>query len=596
MFSRAIPQALFGRAAVGLAVAALFAGTASVASAQRAAAAGSAEGFVPGRLLVMPRAGMPEKALARIIAEHGGGNARRVGKSELRIIEVPEGLEQEALQRLLRHPHVRFAEFDRLGKFALVPNDPYLGSQWHTQKIGAAAAWDISQGQGVTIAVLDTGTDCTHPDLSAACVAGWNMVDNNSNTADVSGHGTQAAGAAAAISNNGAGVAGIAGQAKIMPIRIGGSNGFMYSDVAAGLTYAADKGVRVANMSIYGALGSSSILSAAQYFKSKGGLVITSAGNAATDPGWSPSTSMITVSATDANDTLASWSNFGRYIVMSAPGVGIWSTTMGSGGTYSAVSGTSFSSPITAGVVALMMAANPALSNTEVESLLFSTAVDLGSAGRDSQFGHGRVNAAAAVAAAANAVTTVDKQAPVVTIAAPLAGSVVSGLVAVDASATDSVGVTKVELRANGQLVASDTVAPFAFSWDSSKVANGAATLVATAYDAAGNAGQSASVGVTVNNVAIVDTTPPTVTLKQPADGAKVEATMTITVAATDNAGPAALAQTLYINGVLVAKASGGTLSYKWNTRKAAAGTYTIKAVAIDAAGNQGTASVKVYK
>jgi thermitase len=260
------------------------------------------------------------------------------------------------------------------------------------------------------------------------------------------------------------------------------------------------------------------------------------------------------------------------------------------------VSGTSFASPVTAGTIALMMSANPSLANTDIERILNATAVDLGTAGRDVMYGFGRVDAAAAVKMAMSSVSTVDRTAPTVAIAAPLGSSSVSALVPVNVNAADNVGVSRVELRVNGALVATDSVAPFALSWDSTRVANGMSNLVATAFDAAGNSGTSAIVAVNVANVVIADTTPPSVTISNPTNGAKVNGNVSVSVAASDNSGAAGITQTLMINGKTVATATGGTLSYNWNTRKLATGTYSVQAVARDAAGNVTTQAVQVTK
>lgn len=560
----------------------------------RAAAADPSAGTpVAGRILVMPRAGLGDAALAAILDQHGG-KGRRIGASALHIVDLPAGQEKSAVERLARHPHIKFAELDRRIPPAFASNDPYFGSQWHLPLIGAPIAWDAARGDGVTIAILDTGVDPLHSDLAPRMVAGWNVYANNADTADVYGHGTKVAGAAAAILGNGAGVAGVAGNARIMPVRISAADGSAtYSAMAQGLTWAADRGARVANIS-YVAAGSASVNSAATYMKGKGGLVVTAAGNYGVDANIAPTTAMIPVAATDPSDLKTSWSSFGSFVAMAAPGAGIYTTT--SGGGYAAVSGTSFASPITAGVVALMMSANPALSAGGVESLLYSTAVDLGAAGRDPYYGHGRVNAAGAVQAAINAVTVADTTAPTAAVSAPLGSSTVGGIVAVDVAATDNVGVARVELRSNGVLVATDTAAPYAFSWDSTRSANGMASLVATAFDAAGNSASSSSVAVNVANASVADSTPPVLRISQPAEGSKVSGTVSIRVEATDDAGSAGLRQTLYIDGKSVASASGGALSYSWNTRKATAGSHLIQAVAQDAAGNSATQSVQVSK
>ena len=582
------------RRPVALAAAVLIGGATLLAAAPAEAQAQAT--YAKGRLLVMPRAGLSDAHLDKIVKANGGKKAWRVGKSDLHIVELPANASETAvLNRLAHNPHLKFAELDERLAPDLVANDGYLGSQWHLPKIGAATAWDATQGAGITVAILDSGVLATHADLAAKLVPGWNFYDGNSNTADVTGHGTSVAGAAAATTNNTTGVAGIAGAAKIMPLRVSDATGYAYySTLAQAVTFAADNGARVANASFAGVYKSASVQSAAQYLRGKGGLLTVSAGNAGTDDGSGPSTTMIPVSATDGNDAKSSFSSYGNYVAVAAPGSGIWTTA--SNGSYRSASGTSFSAPIAAGVIALMMAANPSLSAAQVESLLYSTATDLGAAGRDIYFGHGRVNAAAAVAAAASAAAA-DTQAPTAAITSPAGSSSVSGLVTVDVSASDNVGVTRVELRVNGSTVASDTVAPYQFSWDSASVGNGTASLVAVAYDAAGNSRASSTVSVNVGNGLVADTSAPVVSITNPTDGSTVPSgNVKVSVSASDNSGAAAVKQALYIGGKLVASATGASLSYTWNTRKLAKGSYSIQAVAQDAAGNTASRTVTVSK
>ncbi|MCC2683076.1 MAG: Peptidase and in, kexin, sedolisin, partial [Nitrosospira multiformis] len=524
---------------------------------------------------------------------------RKIGQSDLYIVDLPGNASEKAVAaRLAHHPAFKFAEIDQEVEPALIPNDPYYGSAWHLPKIGAPSAWDSSLGSGVTIAILDSGVDSAHPDLATELVPGWNFYENNSNTSDVYGHGTKVAGAAAAAGNNALGVASVAARAKIMPIRVSGSNGYAtWSAISQGLIYAADRGVRVANASFLGLTDSSSTRSAAQYMKNKGGLVIVSGGNTGVQQNYAATTSMIPVSATDGNDVRTSWSSYGNYIALAAPGAGIWSTTKGGG--YGAVSGTSFSSPVTAGVVALMMAAKPTLSNIQIESLLYSTAVDLGTPGRDPYYGHGRVNAARAVQAAAGTALVADAQAPTVSITSPAGGSTVTGLVGVNVAASDNVGVARVELRVNNTTVAVDTTAPFAFTWDSRGVANGMASLVAYAFDAAGNSKASTAVSVNVANGTTTvtrDTTAPQVKIVNPVASNVSGSNVAISVNASDDSGAAGITQMLYIDGALKATGKGSTLGYSWNTRpnNVRAGAHTIWVVARDAVGNTASASVNV--
>lgn len=513
------------------------------------------------------------------------------------------------MEALLKHnKHLKFAERDMLVKPSTT-NDPYYSKGWHLPKIGTPTAWQTSSGSNVVIAILDSGVDPDHPDLAAKLVPGWNTYNNNADTADVYGHGTKVAGAAAALTNNSVGVAAVAGDAQVMPMRVTGTDGWAsYSAIASALTWAADRGARVANISFYGVETSSSARSAAQYMKNKGGLVVTSAGNYGVEETIAPSDTMITVSATDSNDNKASWSSYGSFVDVAAPGTSIYSTVNGGG--YGSVSGTSFSSPITAGVVALMMSANPALSPADLEKALYSSALDLGTAGFDKYFGNGRVDAVAAVAVSVETVK-VDSTAPSTAITSPAGGTNVSGLVVVDVSASDDAGVSRVELLVNGVKVGTDTAAPYGFSWDSAQVPDGGAKLTAYAYDAAGNAA-SHSVNVTVANAVVeepvadqpvveepaVGTTPdvvaPVAAISSPGDGSVISGNVAISGSATDDVGVTLLR--LSIDGKQVATAVGSSISDRLNTKKLSAGSHTITLEAVDAAGNVGSHSIRVTR
>lgn len=558
--------------------------------------------FARGRLLIEPRAGLSRGDLDTLLTTHGG-KARKLGQSNIHIVDLQKnGSERSVLEKLLHDPRIKYAELDRRVKSSFVPNDPYFGSQYHLSITGVSTAWDTTQGAGVTIAVLDSGVDSTHPDLMSNLIAGYNFYDNNFDTSDVCGHGTAVAGTAAASTNNGNGVAGAAGLAKIMPVRVAyfdtASNSCYayYSTVSSGLTYAADHGARIANISYGGVAGSASVQSAAQYMKGKGGLVFVSAGNNGIDENIAPTTTMIPVSATDGSDARTSWSSYGAFVALSAPGAGIWTTSKG--GNYQSWNGTSFSSPLAAGIGALMMAANPLLDAAAIESLMYSTSLDLGAAGRDPYFGYGRVNAAAGVQAALAARPAADTQPPTASITAPSINASVSGIVAVNITAQDNVGVSRVELKVNGSTIAIDNSPPYLLSWDSKSVSNGIASLSAVAYDAAGNAGTSTTVAVNVANAVVLvsaDITPPVVKISSPVSG-RVSGNVNIVTSATDNAGASGISQALYIDGVLTAKSTGSSLAYSWNSRKVAVGVHTIQAVATDAAGNKSSTSVQVTR
>lgn len=554
---------------------------------------------VPGRLLVQPRAGLPTAELDKALREHGGRRGQQLRALNVHIVEFPAQADLRGIAEALnRNPKIKFAERDRVWQPGMIPNDPQYASAWHLPRISTPTAWDSAQGTGVTIAILDTGIDTSHPDLQPQLVPGWNFYDGNDNVSDVYGHGTAVAGVAAAAGNNGVGVASVSFRSKIMPMRVTDAQGYGYSSLMANaLTTAADAGAKVANISFLGVSASATVASAAQYMRNKGGVVVIAGGNTnslRTDP---VSSTFTAVAATDSADARASFSSWGDYIDVAAPGVSLLTTTRGGG--YGGFSGTSASSPVVAGVYALMLSARPGTSPATLDNALYTTALDLGSAGFDQQFGNGRVNAAAAVAKVQQSATT-DTQAPTATITKPVAGAKVSGFVPVDVSASDNLAVVRVELLVNGSVVATDTVAPYALMFDSSGYEDGKqVTLQARAVDAAGNAGASTTVGVTVAN----DTTPPVVTITNPRSGSTVSGTVAVNVSATDDKKVAKI--TLAIDGREVAVTYGSSLSYNWDTsgskggkggKKTQSSTAGITARAEDTAGNQGTASVSVIK
>lgn len=555
----------------------------------------SPDSWVPGRLLVKPKAGLSDAEFEKILKGHGAKSVGKISGIGVHIVQLPANASEKAIEALLtKNPHIKFAERDMLMKARGVANDPYFASAWHIPKIGADSVWDIVTGKGVTVAVLDTGVDASHPDLAGKVLAGWNFYDNTSNTADDFNHGTAVAGVIAAVTNNGVGVSSIAPGALILPIRVSDSSGYGSSSaMASGVTWAADKGVKVANIS-YMAGGSATVQTAGTYLRNKGGLLVVSAGNSGALASYAASDSLIAVAATDSADVRASWSSYGDYVDLAAPGVGLPTTEKGGG--YASESGTSFSSPAVAAVIALTLEANPNLAPSDREKALFSTAVDLGTAGKDQYYGWGRVNALAAVNAA-KAMVASDTVAPVVALSAPIAGATVSGLVPVTVTATDNVGVSRVDLSVNGAVVASETVSPYAFSWDSTSVSDGATSLVAYAYDSAGNyASTTVKVNVsnTLANSTAADTAAPSVAVVNPVGNSKVSGTVQVSVSASDNVSVTKIK--LYVDGTQVATGASGSLSYSWNTKKASAGSHTIKAEALDAAGNVGTTSVTVTK
>lgn len=470
----------------------------------------SAQTPVPGRVLVGFKAGVPNSQAQTILNSVGARLQRQLLNLPVHVLELPPTANANAVLNVFKNrAEVEFAEQDMyLPPIQLTPNDPQYSSQWHLPRIQAPSAWTSTTGSStITIAILDTGVDATHPDLQPRMVAGWNTNDNNNDSRDIHGHGTKVAGTASATGNNAIGIAGVSWNTLIMPIRVTDTAGYAtYSTIATALNWAADRGARVANIS-FDIIGSSTVSSAAQYFQSRGGVVISSAGNSGTSSTLAPSPFITTVSATDNNDAIYSWSTTGARVTLSAPGC---VTTTFSGGSYGGACGTSFSSPVTAGVAALLLSRNPSLTPAQVTAILQASADDLGAAGLDPIFGYGRVNAARAIGMAFNPPSTssttttppppppppADLTAPTISLLSPANGATVSGNVAVTFNARDNVAVTRVDLLVNGAIVGSSTSAPFTVRWNTQKIPRGSYVLQGRARDAAGNTALSNTVMV----------------------------------------------------------------------------------------------------
>lgn len=388
-----------------------------------AAPAGASRGRMKGAVIFKLKAGADGAAVARlekVLADYRFNLDKHNAKlGHYRVKTKQAGIPEEELATLIQASGaVEFAEPDYIAAPVFTPNDPNLFSQWFHAKIGSQQAWDNATGNDIVTAVCDTGVDPTHPDLQANLLPnlGWNTHLNNPEWSDIQGHGTSVAGCIAAVGNNALGVAGVAFHAKIIPIRICyDSTGYAYySDMAEGIRYGTDQGAKVVNLS-YGGWYGDAIRDACRYAWDRGTVVCIAAGNDGADQAaYAESDSMLLVGATDSGDNKASWSNYGVPVDFFAPGVSIYTTRNGGG--YGSVSGTSFASPISAGLAALILGVNPALTPGEVEDIIMATCKDLGVPGEDAIYGAGRIDAAAAVALAADIGNNV---APVAVIAAP---------------------------------------------------------------------------------------------------------------------------------------------------------------------------------
>lgn len=362
--------------------------------------------FVEQEVLVKIK---PGAEIEKIVSELGGTIIETLPQISVIRIKLASGVTvAESIKTLEVLKEVEYAEPNGICYMHLVPNDLDYGSQWAPQLTGAESAWNVTTGDNnIVIAVTDTGVDGTHPDFGGKVIAGYDTFNNiailaNTNSA-VQYHGTHCAGIAAAVGNNSQGMAGVAWGSTIMPIRIcddGPDYLASWSDMAEAFIWAVDSGADIISCSFGGKGYSQTMKDAIDYAVIDNGCIfITSMGNSSRNETNYPAgyQSVIAVGATDAHDEIASFSTTGNHMSVCAPGVEIYSTM--SGGAYDYLDGTSMACPFVAGAAALILSQNPGMSPEGVKTQLEETAVDLGSAGFDSTFGHGRVDLAAAVGA-----------------------------------------------------------------------------------------------------------------------------------------------------------------------------------------------------
>lgn len=317
----------------------------------------------------------------------------------VRVKLAPGVSSSKALNEYSSSPLVEYVQPNYLYHALLAPDDPHYWRQWGMPAIAAEQAWKITMGTPeVVVAVLDTGIDLNHPDLAQNMVNGINIINPGLLPQDDHGHGTHVAGIVAAVTNNGVGVAGVAGNCSLMPVKVldsdGGGTDF---GVAQGIQWAADNGARVINLSLGGPEYSKALEDAVKYARAKGSLIVAAAGNEGSNKILYPAAfaDAIAVGATDIDDELAYFSNYGNALDIVAPGVSIFSTVWDD--SYDYMSGTSMSAPHVAGVAALVLSYNPDYTLEQVESAIINNTDDLGAPGWDPYYGHGRLNAWAAL-------------------------------------------------------------------------------------------------------------------------------------------------------------------------------------------------------
>ncbi|MBI3997105.1 MAG: S8 family serine peptidase [Candidatus Omnitrophica bacterium] len=382
--------------------------------------------------------------------------------TQVYVLEVPQETDiQAAVADFAQDPHVVYAQPNYLVEVQWTPNDPYYNSSgswgqpyedlWGLKKIQAAQAWEVTQGQGILVAVIDTGVDYTHPDLASNLwvnpleiagnglddddngyvddTRGWDFSTSRPDPMDRYGHGTHVAGTIAAVGDNGIGIVGVAPHSTVLPVKGLNDDGNGYeTNLAEAIIYAAEQGADVINNSWGGFGEMQAIRDAIRYAHASGVVVLAAAGNDSSrvEDGFFPANQqeVIAVAASTQDDERAVFSNWGEKLDVSAPGGGrgddrsdgspLWnilslsvpgsnlerqlpSNVVSPG--YLRLAGTSMACPHAAGVAALVIAAHSDYSNEAVRAALRFGADDVGAPGKDRDSGFGRVNAWGAVTA-----------------------------------------------------------------------------------------------------------------------------------------------------------------------------------------------------
>jgi len=593
-----------------------------------------AEEHVPGQVIVKFRRGASAGAMGlqstsvkRFSAGRATERARRFtdAMQDYAVINLPAGMTvEQALASFASNPDVESVTPNRIVKALVTPNDTEFNVQWNLHNTGqtilgvvgvadadvdASEAWDIETGASnqVIVAVLDSGIDYSHPDLAANMWINPGEISSNGIDDDANGiiddvhgakfnraagpptgdpmddyfHGTHVAGIIGASSNNNAGVAGICWSVKLMALKFLDSTGS--GDVARGIEgiqYAVAKGASVINNS-WGTGVYDPALDAAFAAAKAAGITITAAAGNDSNSSlvYYPAglSQVIAVSGTNNRDANMA-RNHGPHIDIGAPGRDVLSTSLG--GTYIRATGTSMATPHISAAAALLKARSPSLTPDQIQTIIVNS-VDIPAAW-DNRYGWGRLNLHTALRSIG------DANAPTVSITSPASGSVVAGTIVVNATASDNVGVTRVQFLIDNVVRSTATIAPYTASLNTVPLADGNHTVTAMAFDGAGNSTQSSIIINVMNN----DTTLPVVTLTTPQEGDIVSGVIPLAADATDNG--VIIRVRFSIDGIFISSDTTAPYTGSLDTSLYSNGNHTIIARAWDQVDNVSSMTVTV--
>ncbi len=379
----------------------------------------------PHTVLVKFKTHVSKAARDKATRSRGGRTADAVAGTGF-VKVTTTGMADELASRLASDPAVADVTLDYIRTSTATPNDPFYGDlngdsipeQEYLSTVRMPDAWDRSKGSLTpVVAVIDTGVNGQHIDLTGRTMSGMNFVPATpvgiatGANSDDNGHGSMVAGIIAAETNNAEGVAGVAWSAKVMPVKVLDSSGQgSDTNVIKGIDWAVSHGARIINLSLGGPDDSPALHDAVKNAVSKGVLVVVAAGNSGSDEAEYPAAypEAFAVGATDGQGTVTDFSTHGDWVDVAAPGWGIWSTDRF--GDYDFGDGTSFAAPIVSGVAVLLRTQNPTWTPAQISARLRSTARDAGPRGIDPFYGAGVLDAGNALGAGAN--WDIDQPAP----------------------------------------------------------------------------------------------------------------------------------------------------------------------------------------
>jgi thermitase len=363
--------------------------------------------YAAGELLVTYEEQASDAAVESLDEEVGAEVGETLPEIDARLFEFPEvkgKLSEQAREQALarireeleRDPAVEGVGYNYLYSASFTPDDPSFGEQWGLSTTDFENAWSSTLGSGVKIAIVDSGADVRHGDLKQNIGRQRDLINDDGTVEDPFKHGTHVAGVAAADTDNGIGVAGGCPNCKLLIAKVlDGSGSGTADDVADGIIWGVKNGAKVVNLSFAAKGDTPAVKDAVDYAMRRGAIVVAAAGNTRKSRLMYPAaySNVLAVAATDRHDQLASFSNFGDWVDITAPGRSILSTIPGE--RYAYKNGTSMAAPHVSALAGLL--ASQELDRAAIKKRIFTTAVDLGPPGRDPYYGHGRIDAGQAV-------------------------------------------------------------------------------------------------------------------------------------------------------------------------------------------------------